>query len=914
MLPTRRLPFLPFLLLTGVFAFSQGQKTTVVGAITDPSGGVIPGAEVSLTRVSTNEVFTTISSATGEFVITTLTPDTYQLRVSASGFKTEVRSGLKLEVARTYRLDTQMSVGNVTEEVQVQAVAPLIRTESPELGQAIDNKLVANLPLATRDVFAALGALTPGIIPTYGNSQGSRLNYDVKGGRNDNIATMDGGEVSALNQVMEFTISPDAVQEFEVKTGLYGTEYGGRSGAQFILVTKSGTNDLHGTFYEYLRNDNMNARNFFDGVKPEKKENQFGAVAGGPIIIPGLIHGKDKAWWFVALDWLRIRQFVSRTGVVPTDAEKAGNFAQTITDPLTGQPFPNNSIPSTRFNPVALKLMPFWPSANTGPGRGFNFTSTSNAPVDQSQVIAKIDYNSSPVNRWSGRFLWAATPVYTTGTIDAFRRPGDKLSNWSQVFTNTRTIKGKIINEFGFHTYRRPYFPGSAGFGDRAGFGPTLGIPGWPARSVDVDGVPTTSLTGFVGLGDGGTVGTVPIGNYQVKDNVTFNHGSHLFKLGYEYYHQYMGFGLTNRSSFSFTNDRFARYSFANFLLGFPTSTTLGSELRFQVRQSSHMFYFSDNWKVTQKLSLNLGLRYEHKRPWEDKRGFLSNLDPACAQRLDPSVSPVPQCFNPPVTIANPVYPATGRFAERVPIADWDPTGWNPRVGLAYRATNDTVVRAGYGVYANMITAGMLYGNILNNPRANATTMTFQTSPDDPSISLSNPFVVSTLVPGSGLPNVAANQVPLPQTYMNNWGLSIQQELTPMMMFEAGYQGTHTVHLIQYRQFNDAIPGPGPRQSRRPFPTLQSYLYLDGSGDQSYNAMELKFQKRAGREGVSAIAVYTWAKSMDTSSAGDFGMGGRGISRNLTNEQNRAAGDANLRGGSPPPRCGTSRSGPGVHS
>jgi hypothetical protein len=291
--------------------------------------------------------------------------DVYRLEASMPGFKTEVRSGLKLEVGRTYRQDFKLDVGAPADRVEVLANAPILKTETPELAQVIDNKKIISLPLNNRDVFGILGALTPGVQPTRARGTDAfGVQYNVKGMRqSDNLAMIDGSLVSETNASLQFFVNPDAVQEFEIKTGLYGAEYGIKPGGQFSLVTKSGTNQLRGTAYWLHRNDNLDARNFFDpGKRPEFKRNQYGAVAGGPIVLPRLFDGKDRAWWFFAFNRESIRRFQSLTGTVPTADEKAGRFAGAITDPLTAQPFPDNTIPASRFEPAAVKLAQFWPA------------------------------------------------------------------------------------------------------------------------------------------------------------------------------------------------------------------------------------------------------------------------------------------------------------------------------------------------------------------------------------------------------------------------------------------------------------------------------------------------------------------------------------------------------------------------
>ena len=635
-----------------------------------------------------------------------------------------------------------------------------------------------------RDVFGAFGALVPGVQPTR-DSLGGRLAFNVKGQRlSDNVAMIDGTLVSETNSLLQFLINPESVQEFEVKTGLYGAEYGVKPGGQFSLVTKSGTNDLHGTLFWFHRNDNLDARNFFDpGPRPEFKRNQFGALAGGPLYLPGLFQGKDKAWWFVSYNGERIRRFLSITGNVPTAEERAGRFLQTILDPLTGEDFPNNTIPAERHNPVALKLLGFYPDPNTDPSRGFNHTSSSSRKEDRNQLLARMDFKTSEDSRWSGRFIYDEWLAERASPIGTFSRE-DPFTNWLQNITNTRTIQDNIVNEFGFHFYRRTFAPGTPWIPARSGFGQTLGIRNWPRAGIDFDGVPRTSIVGMHGIGDG-EFGPIPEGNWELKDNVSLIRGSHFIKFGYHYRYQYLLFGQNFRSGFFFSNDRYTRNAFANFLLGHATQAREAGEFRTNQGQAGHHFYFQDNWKVSPKLTVNLGLRYELRLPWRDKRGFLTNLKFDCVSQ---STSPVPDCFDPGVAIADPVFPATGRFAASQPLFRWSKNGWQPRLGLSFRLTPNTVIRAGGGIYGNELPGGMIYTQA-NNPRANANRRFFLASRSEPDLSLSNPFD-STALFSLPIGRVQGIQDPMPQWYVPNWGMSVQHRLGQNTLFEVGYQGS----------------------------------------------------------------------------------------------------------------------------
>ena len=865
-------------------ALAQGDKAVVVGTVSDTTGAVIPGAEVDITRTATNQTFATITSDTGDFAIRALVSGVYNLRASMPGFKTEVHSGIKLDVGQTYRMNIQLSVGEVSEVVEVASTAPILKTETPEYGQVIDNKKIISIPLNARDVFGVLGSLTPGIQPTQGQGAiAGAVSFNVRGlRRSDNVAMLDGAQVSETNANLQFFANPDALQEFEIKSGLYGVEYGIKPGGQFSAITKTGTNELHGTVFWFHRNDNLDARNFFDpGPRNEFKRNQFGAVVGGPIMLPGLFNGKDKAWWFFSYDGERIRQFRSLTGTVPTAAQRAGTFADPILDPFNNnEPFPNNTIPAGRFDPIASKLGAFWPNPNTEASRGFNFTSASSAPINRNNYIAKMDFQTGPDSRWMGRFMAAVRPLTFVQIIDTFSRI-NALDNWAQTLTNTRNFGSNVVNEFGFHFFRRPYKPGIPG-GGPDGFGPTLGLPNWPKREVDFDGVPVTSVQGMVLIGSHSIQGPVPEGQWEIKDNISWTKGSHYFKAGYHYRYHYVFFGLTGRTRFNVsTPGHYTGNDLANFQLGYLSSAREGNELRLNHNFPSHYFYFQDSWKVSPKLSFQLGMRYELRGGWRDLRGFSSNLQLDCALQ---TTEPQPSCFDPRQTIGDEaVFPATGRFAEQESIFSWTKNGFQPRIGFSYRLTDNTVLRGGGGLYGNEPMGGMLYSAAaLGNPRANAANVDYLSDASFPTLRISNPFDPAAQAGGTVRNFGAGYEDPMPQWYVPNFGLAVQHMLPANTMLEVGYEGTRSVHEMMIWEFNDARPGSEPRIDRRPWPSMTRYQMLLGNGNQTYHAMNLKIEKRPGPEGLSQLLAYTWAKGIDTAGGRSGGFADPPqISRNL---------------------------------
>lgn len=870
---------------SSMIAEAQVAQASVVGRVQDASGAVMPGVQVQMRLVSTNEVFRTVTTATGDYTLPNLPVGPYELQASGTGFRTEVRTGITLEVGRTYRIDFTLAVSQVAERIEVTAEAPLLTTEKPEVSTVIDNTKIVELPLNGRDVVGALTSLVPGVTPARGAKIGiSGLlpgSYNINGMRvQDTLVLVDGSMLSQNNGAMTYIQGPDSTQEFEVKTSLYGAEYGNRPGGVISVVTKSGTNTLHGSLFDFLRNNKLDARNFFDrGPRPPFKQNQYGATVGGPVYFPGVFNGKDKAWFFFSWQGQRQRKFQSFTGIVPTADQKSGRFTSTIIDPVNRQPFANNTIPANRINGIATRFLGFWPEPNT-PG-ALNFTcSTCTVKDDRAQVIAKTDFKTSNTNRFSGRFIWDSFPIRQLNAIQLFSRV-DPLGTWAANLVNTHTFGPTVVNEFGVHYFRRPYSPGRGSpSASPKDFNRTLGLPNFPRSQADVNkGVMGLSVPGFLPLGDAFWYGQAPIGNFpEIKENLSFYRGAHSFKTGYQLRRNFSFNQFSSSSSVTFSS-RYTGNAFADFLLGYPTSSTLGADSFWgDLSQVTHSFYIQDDWKATSKLTVNLGVRYEYRGAWEDHSGLSSNFNIRTGQ-IDP-----PYVFDPNLPAGQ-----TGRYQANVPLVEFSKRGILPRIGLAYRLTPKTVIRSGYGAYGNEpYFAG--YWNLGGNPRQNAVVQNFFGDLATPTLSLSNPFPVSAAGPG-GLLSPIGIESPMPMMVVHQWGLSVQRELSRNTAFEIGYQGHRSLHEFTTNNINDATPGAGPLQARRRYPAFSSIQMWLGNGDASYNALEAKLQRRPGPEGLSLLVAYTFSKVIDITSSG-----GEAISPNVSRSFNRGMGEGSVPG------------------
>ncbi|MEO7651825.1 MAG: hypothetical protein ABIZ80_15285, partial [Bryobacteraceae bacterium] len=595
----------------------------------------------------------------------------------------------------------------------------------------------------------------------------------------------------------------------------------------------------------------------------------------GPILVPKVVNGRDKLWFLFSASAERRHQFQALNGQVPTVDEKAGRFATAIIDPLTGSPFLNNTIPANRINPVAQKLIAFYPDPNTT-GRGFNYLNPkSTNDRNTYQYIAKIDWAHTSSDRWAGSFVNDSSPIILNSAVDTFSVAAP-YKTWISNMRNTRTFGPSVVNDAGIYLFRREYNPT---FVQRPGFGATLGIPQLTQTFVDLNGVPTTSVTGMINIGDQSLAGVVPIGQWEVRESISFNKGAHSVKAGYNYRRHFMLEALLGRSSFSFT-PRYTGNAFADLLIGAPSIATLGTEiLRSNIHQDGHYMFIQDSWKETSKLTISLGLRYELRLPWIDKRGFATNFNWATGQ-LEP----------PPQNLTLQPW-ETGRFVPNVPLVEFDKKGFLPRVGIAWRVKERFTIRAGYGAYAGepVVALPESFGG---NARPNATARVYNASATRPDVSLSDPFGAAA---GPVIPNAAGSERFWPNAITQQWGLSVQYGIGTRTVVEVGYQGSNGVHEPNIVQLNDATPGTGPRQARRPYPNFQNVAYTLPNGTNNTQGLLARVEHRPGPEGLTVVLAYTWLKAIDTVGARLSVLGDPSTrSRNLPIGLNRGLGEGNV--------------------
>ncbi|HTM49392.1 MAG TPA: TonB-dependent receptor [Bryobacteraceae bacterium] len=923
-------------LLTGL-VWAQTYTATVRGIVTDASGAVVPGATVTLTNTEQNRPYTFSTNQAGEYALVQVPPGSYTLSVKATGFKSYQRSGLTLEVAQVAAIDVVMEVGAVTEAIDVTAQAPLLETASSTLGEVVNSKTTEALPLNGRNVMQ-LVALTPGINQTRSSREATSASgsipsngFSANGGRNvSNEVMLDGSPqvVMGYNQPA-FVPSPDALQEFKVQTNNLSAEYGRTGGAVVNLVHRSGTSQFHGVLYEFLRNDKFDANGFFNNrnrkTKPPFRFNQFGFTLGGP-----LTPSRSSTFFFLNYEGVRQVDPGSATFSLPTPRMKAGNFgeiANIIYDPATinaagqRQPFASNIIPAERFNPVAVKILGYYPNPAL-PGVVNNFFSQIGSHSVTNTFTTKIDRRISDRQNLFGRFSWSDLDQQVANHYGNAASPNEGFSGLRErsITVDDSYILGKwvIHGNYGYAYSSNPRDSNFEGF-DLAG----LGLPQSFKSAAQFAIFPRVSPAGY---GDLGNDPAWIIGNkfetHTFTGDATRLIGGHTVKLGGTYRLNKVSNFRPSSPAGNFTfNEGWTRQTFngnvggnsiASMLLGLMNTGVLQQEpnLALQVRYGGA--YFQDDWRVNTRLTVNAGLRWDTDRPLTERWNRTSWFD-----------------FNAVSPLKVPgLAPLTGGlvFAGRngTPRGNKDPDNNNfaPRFGMAYKLSDRLVVRSGFGIFFNPTTGigpgtgsvGALSFNAITN---------VTTSIDGgrtPFTTLSNPFANGYNQPTNGADGLLTfvgqsinaqfrrDRVP----YSMQWNADIQYELPNSMLLDVAYAGNSGVKLLAQSQLNQvpdqylalgdgltrAVPNPflgilpatsaigqatvTQAQLLRPYPFLTGLQQTWGSfGHSSYHALQVKFRKRY-RNGLQMLVAYTWSKMLDdfSSVAGFLGQQNPGFTNN----------------------------------
>jgi hypothetical protein len=928
-----KIVLLTLLLSTAFSAVAQQGRGTIFGTVTDPSGAAIKAAKVSIRNTGTNAITLTESNAEGYFLTPPLTVGNYEVTAQAAGFKKEIRTGLTLEVDQHAEVNLQLQVGAATESVQVVGDASLVNTENASVGQVIENKRVEDLPLNGRNAFA-LVQLSPDVHSNAGPNQSgfadrgtSLSDWSINGGPNAaNLLLVDGTVAqNSYYPDLNADLAVDAVQEFKVQSGSMSAEFGFTLGGVINVATKSGTNEYHGTAYEFFRNNDLDARNAFATVRPEYRYNQYGAAVGGPVSLPKIYSGKNRTFFFANWEQYNYITYGATLTSTPPIAQRTGDFSQLFTatgqlipiyDPQTTAvnpsgsgyiraPFPGNIIPKSRLDPVAQAMNAFYPAPNITPTNAFtqanNYQSVNEGMQNMQQYTLRGDQRISDKDNMFARFSYF--DAFTNNcpcTWPSFAVNGryDHFGTKNAALDETHTFSPRLLNEIRIGMARQAFPFQSASYNQD-----------WPSKLGLPADVPNTVFpsisNGYTAFGNG-TVGFRGALTWDVTDTVTLVLGAHSIKMGAEYRLLFGNNYQTSSPSGSFNfsaaltgnpqNQSGTGSTYADYLLGAVSSASGVLNTGESEKGFTMSGFVQDDWRVRRNLSINIGLRYDYQQPPYERNCGTSNFLPGATD----SVGNLPgameyACKGYGKTFLNSEYTD---FAPRFGIS-WDPKG-----------DGKTAIRAGYAIFY----AGDFNISYFGNTAGFSSTTTSYSAPGGnsnyPAFYLSQGFPTPLTEPlGSALgPGYLLGQgVSLDQTNQKTpmsqqWNASIQKQILGGWVIDIGYTGNHGTHLVagsynldmlasQYLSLGNALQNtvPNPyagivsgslggatitkQQSLLPYPYYTSVSVRNPHlGDSIYHAGLITVQRRL-QNGLTVLASYTKSKLISDSVAAPINFG-----------------------------------------
>ncbi len=914
-----------YLSLGAGIAAAQLATGELSGQITDSSSAAIPGARVAATNAATGVVTReVVTDEGGLYTLTLLPPGSYSVTVEAKGFRKIVQSNVTLQVSQRLKLDLALQVGEVSETIEVSAAPPLLESQSSSVGSVINEQFVSELPLNGRN-FVQLAILTPGVNGT-GFSVGGTIqsgsrpddrrpgteifsNGNREGSNNFLYDGVDNNE--RLIQLIVLRPAIEAIREFKVQTNLFSADTGRNSGAVVDVVSKSGTNEFHGSAFEFLRNSAMDARNFFNArgtTFPPFRYNQYGFSFGGPVLIPKVYNGKNKTFFFVDFEGYRRNTVQSSLRSVATTKIRGGDFSDEtpIFDPLSNRAdatsatgirrtqFPGNVIPRDRWDLPTTRLMSTFPLP-TNANRINNYLANLNLVQNWDQGDVRVDHQLTPNDtlfaRWSIQHTTTTAP-YTFPAVSVQGLPGQVATGNEDSFAGpafnpvqhavaayTKVISPRLVNDFrvGFSRFVLDY----TGEGYQAGgpnLGNLIGIPNANSHPLHTL-LPIINLATYTGVGHSRSLPIFRRSNtFQYIDNLTYTRGAHTIKVGGDARRRQITEYQTNRGN--------GRYNFsrgytteigsgattgnelAGFLLGYAPFVEQDFTLAWVgARGIETGVYVADDWRATRRLTLNLGLRWDYYSPFSEVANRWANFDAATATVL--------------VAGRDGVDSRAG--VQR------DFSNWAPRFGFAYQAARRTVVRGGYGLFYNPNGNG---GALLRLQRhVPFGPIWTQVNPDTTLGSrVSEGFPAAPTVNFDTIKNPTGGVVGVfpkfTSAYAQQFNLGVQQELSGSMIVKASMVGNLGRRLGLSMDLNQPFPGAGAVNNRRPFfgvrPGLAAISYAVSDGLSSYLSGQLTVEKRMSR-GLQVLFGYTWAHAIDDVGT-EFG-GGTGTPQDIRNRR-----------------------------
>jgi hypothetical protein len=856
-------------------ATAQTYTGSISGNVTDASGLPAPKVAIVVTEETTNTKVRTESSQSGDYTVSYLKPGSYRVTFTAPGFKERAENAIPLQINQQRRVDAMLEVGATSDVVQVTAGGAQVNYVSPEIGQVVDAEQLVELPEQATNGRGRSPFLLAKLVPGVTNNGTSYTNvngFSFGGGRRvTNEILVDGlPTTNPSDETYTLTPSPDSIQEFKVITTPFSAEYGHTGGGVMIATSRSGSNSVHGSAYDIFRNRVLNGRDFFSPVASSAKyvQNDPGGTFGGPVVLPKVYDGRNKTFFFVDFNVTLASIGTASSSLVPTDAQKAGDFSQTflggapvpIYDPKTRVQFPGNKIPASRIDPVAAQIVNFYPEPNANVN-GNNFFVTPPSTNDNWQYLGRLDQNFGQNDRAFFRF-GQYSPNSNAIPYIPNKANNQTAGGWTDtqaVLSETHIFGATLVNDFRFGWVQEDNYSTAS-----SAASPELGLKG-----VSLNEFPIVQVSQTIQLGSSASSHDRDR-SWVSNEALTWQHDRHTIKIGGDYrrqmYNNYSPGKLAGTYTFTgaFTgvtpNATTSGYGLADLLLGAPATTAINiNDYTYRLNINSAGTYIQDDFKIFKTLTLNLGVRWEWDGPYSEANNQFASFNPSLTNHVTGNLGDVQFAG------------LNGTPTHFTPNVYHD---FLPRIGFAWNVVKDTVVRGGYGIY-RLPATGYASAGPVSRYAANATF----TSLDN---NVTPAYYLAQGVPGysynvdaNGNPNIPASltkptsnvtmlesraQTPYNQT----WQLGMQRKLPGDWLAEADYVGTRGVKLpiaIPMNQLPANLWGPGNLQSLRPYPQYLNVTHLVDDGNSFYNSLQTSLQRRWS-SGLLTFA-YTWSKVTD---------------------------------------------------
>ncbi len=867
------------LLALAALAVAQTPSATIVGRVTDPSGGVIPAVNIKATNLDTNISQKSASNESGDFTIPYLKPGRYKLEAQVDGFHGYQHSEFTLAVDQILRINIPLQVGATAESVTVTDTPPALNTDSGSRGEVATGRELTEIPLDGRN-FSDLAYLTGGVIPKGDGGDGS---FAVNGGRADNFGFYVDGINNTQRRNTGAVINPpiEGVREFKVITSGFNAEYGRYAGGMMSVVTKSGANRFHGSLSEFLRNDAMDATSYFDVEKSKLRRNQFGATITGRVVIPKLYDGRDRTFFMVTWESLRLVDGKTQRGIVPLPEMLRGDFSSArdalgkpliLNDSIARAPFPGNQIPVSRLDPVSLRMAAYYPRPNLA-GSVNNYISQGNLTNGYNNFGIRVDHRLGLRDQLTFSTFWRPNsnfdpvansrspfPVFgsANNTLDLLSYVSYLRPVGASMFLDVKASFSRKTNN-----QRWPYSEEKDWAGE-------IGFPGG-TNNPAARGLPQFEATGYMILGPAYDLPKVwSFNNYQYTASVTKIHAAHTIKFGGDFLRmQYFSrnYGDT-RGRLTF-NGRFTRETMADMLLGWPSSSRRQLDAAGPYHLvSNYSAYAQDDWKITPTLTLNLGVRYELMKQPREKYSAWAMFMPALGKAIIAGTGNLSQQeFDQRIKIVGSQYVAMASDVGLPPtITRTDYNNLGPRLGFAWRmfGNTKTVLRGGYGIFYG--SSSLYRMDEYADTYPFSINETYSVSGNDPTlVTASNPFPVNRRNAPGGVTSTNGQESTTPKTqYLQSWSLTLEREIAKSTILEVAYAGSKGTHLQRRYDANQPLREQELRQIR-PFAGFTSINIISDSSNSIYTSGSVTVRRRFSKQ-LTVRASYVYAKSIDESS------------------------------------------------